>query len=661
MFMPAKALKILLVEDNPGDQELVRSYLTSSMDRPVELRCVTSLSAARSAVDSVECDLVLLDLGLPDADGLEVVGALRRVADDVPIVVLTGSSDEGAGEEALAMDAQDYLRKDQLDGASLGRSVRYALARSQWQQQYRQQLSASPDGMLVLDERGEVRFVNRAGEALLQTVPQSIDELPGAVRLARAAPMDVTLESGRIVEVRSVGTDWQGQPAQLITLRDITDRRAAERALARLTAELREANERLAALVSTDPLTEVLNRRGMEDALGHELDRADRSGDQIVGILVDFDDFKSVNDRFGHAVGDAALKALTNAILSALRGGDHVGRVGGDEFLVILSDATLAEGLTVAEKLRRTVASSTLPVADGTIKLSASFGVGVLETNMVTIEQVLAALGTALKRSKIGGKDRVTVTPTAGGAVHDEAEPLDDSPLDPEAVELHVALQPIRRTDAPETVGSEALTRGPPGGLEMPGDLFRAAFEQDVLTALDLRALRHNLVSMQASGVPGIRHVNLFPSTLLNTPIDRLLRLIGEEVELDRVCIELSEQQFLGDPTYLREPLRQLRAKGIRIAIDDVGFGRSSIEALLVLEPDVIKVDRHCVQGIERGTGERRQLERLIAMLGAMSADVIVEGVESQAELLVLQEMGVRYAQGFYWGRPTRMSANGAA
>ena len=195
----------------------------------------------------------------------------------------------------------------------------------------------------------------------------------------------------------------------------------------------------------------------------------------------------------------------------------------------------------------------------------------------------------------------------------------------------------------------------------MPGDLFRAAFEQDVLTALDLRALRHNLVSMQASGVPGIRHVNLFPSTLLNTPIDRLLRLIGDEVELDRVCIELSEQQFLGDPTYLREPLRQLRAKGIRIAIDDVGFGRSSIEALLVLEPDVIKVDRHCVQGIERGTGERRQLERLIAMLGAVSADVIVEGVESQAELMVLQEMGVRYAQGFYWGRPTRMSANGAA
>lgn len=652
MFKPADALRILLVEDNPGDQELVRLYMAQASASPVELACVGSLSAARQMIEPNELDVVLLDLGLPDGRGLEVVDRMRSMAADVPIVVLTGSGTLESGLDALEHDAQDYLVKDQLSPAMLSRSIKYAIHRRRWQNQYRHQLSVSPDGIIVVDSGEMVLFANSAAIDLVGHSPTESSTLPPVIRGARSAPVDAHLDSGRTVEVRAVETDWQGRPGRLITLRDITERREAERALSRLTEELRRTNRRLEELVSTDPLTGVLNRRGLEEALGRELERLTRSGDQLVAILVDMDDFKSVNDSYGHAVGDAALKAMTASLREALRGGDQLGRVGGDEFLVLLSGTTVAEGVAVAEKLRRSVKSTTLPVDDGGLALAASFAVGVIEPDVVSIEQVLASVGATLKRSKETGKNRVSssaLPAEEGGAPYEWAE----GELNADGIDLHVALQSIRCTKTHDIVGNEALTRGPPGAFAMPADLFRAAFEQNVLTTLDLRALSNSLALLRANDPDGTYHVNLFPSTVLNTPSERIIQLLTDGVATGRLCVELSEQQFLGDPTYLREPLRALRDHGVRVAIDDVGFGRSSIEALLVLEPDVVKVDRRCLYGIE-SSGERRQLERLMEMLSAVNAEVIVEGVETETELQILCDMGVSLAQGYLWGRPSR-------
>jgi EAL domain-containing protein (putative c-di-GMP-specific phosphodiesterase class I) len=188
----------------------------------------------------------------------------------------------------------------------------------------------------------------------------------------------------------------------------------------------------------------------------------------------------------------------------------------------------------------------------------------------------------------------------------------------------------------------------------MPADLFRAAFEQNALTALDLRALKATMESLRERSWPGWYHVNLFPSTLLNIPPDCIIPLLDRGGTRERVCVELSEQQFLGDPAYLRPMIRELRAAGYRVAIDDVGFGRSSVEALMLLEPDVVKVDRRCIRSVASDAGERRQLERLLAMLQAVDAIVIVEGVETAEELRILRDLGVLYGQGYLWGKPAR-------
>jgi diguanylate cyclase (GGDEF)-like protein len=509
--------------------------------------------------------------------------------------------------------------------------------------------------VIVVDRDGVVRFTNEAAERLLGMAPKRVEDLPEEIRLAQEGARDVSLSTGHVVETRNVETVWQHRPSCLITLHDCTDRYRAERAMTRLAAELTRANERLERLVGTDPLTEALNRRGIDAALETELARLRRTGDELAAILIDYDNFKAINESYGHAVGDATLRALTQSVRGALRTGDYLGRVGGDEFLVLLPDTGIHVGMAVADKLRRAIKSTTLPLDDRKLSLSASLAVAGVGAQVVSLEQVLAAANLALRQSKRSGKDRVS---TSDPWVEAKGPGGPTPEIDLTSIELDTYLQGIHCLDSGAVVGYEALTRGPVGGLATPDDLFRAAFEYNALTALDLRALSASIrVRSLAHLRDGWFHVNLFPSTILNTPAGRILRLLDESGETNQLCLEISEQQFLGDPAYLAGPLAVLREEGVRIALDDVGYGRSSIEALLVLEPDVVKVDRSCVRGIDARPRERRRLERLLSIIRIGGALAIVEGVETEEELRVLRDIGVSHCQGYLWGEPRPAAA----
>lgn len=645
-----KALKVLVVTDDARGGTAIRKALRRGRSRTVKVIVARSFSKGLRHLMTTEVDLVLLDLGVHDCNGIQGLRSLRDIAPKIPIVAITDADREHLGILALQGDAQDYLLRHQLNPGTLTRAIRYALEPSRWQGQYRNLLSISPDGVLILDADDRVVFVNPTASDMLGQIPTQLEQLPAEMRIESDEPRDVTLPTGIVAEVRAVGTLWSGRSARLVTMRDITERRQATNRLGELALKLRRANDRLAKLADTDPLTQLYNRRGIEEVLGQEVSRTGRTGDQLIGILVDCDDFKSINDSFGHGVGDAALAALARSIERTLRAGDHVGRVGGDEFLVLLPATTMAEGLAVAQKIRGAIKATVLPLAaQGPVRLSASLGVAAVRRDVVSIEEVMSSLHEALQHSKRSGKDTVS---NAAVAAAPSGQKRNRPPLLPGRIPLAVVVQPIRSLEEDRAVGLEALIRGPPGPLSMPDDLFRAAFEENVLTAIDLRALR---ASVDRSGVTersGWYHVNLFPSTLLNTPTDRIVSVLERCDSRDRPCIELSEQQFLGDPTYLRPRTRELQEAGYRIAIDDVGFGRSSVEALILLDPDVVKVDGRCIQSIADSPGDRRQLERLLAMLRAVGATVIVEGVETGEQLEILRDLGVSYAQGFFWGEP---------
>ena len=198
----------------------------------------------------------------------------------------------------------------------------------------------------------------------------------------------------------------------------------------------------------------------------------------------------------------------------------------------------------------------------------------------------------------------------------------------------------------------EMLVRGPPGPLARPVDLFRLAGEHHLTTPLDMLCLRLAVSSVRGSGRTGEIHLNLLPATLLEVPLERLLAELNEPPPRVTWCVELSEQQFLGDPVELVGTVGKLRQAGVRVAIDDMGSGKGTLDSVLVLEPHKAKLDIRLVRGISEDSWRRGLVGRLVTMCRALGVLLVAEGIENRQDLDVLKGMGVGYGQGFLWGKP---------
>ncbi len=417
-----------------------------------------------------------------------------------------------------------------------------------------------------------------------------------------------------------------------------------------LAAELDAAKVQLDRLANVDFLTEVLNLRGLQQVLAVEENRTGRVGGQLVAVLINCDNFRRINESLGHAVGDVVLKELAKRIGGTLRPSDHVARVGGDEFLIVLPDTQLAYAMRVAERIRLAVGDSPLRSSSETISVTVSMGVATLPPKITSIEEVLAVTRSALKRSKSAGKNRVSLAregssePDASPAERDIVEVLCDG------THFRTVFQPIIDLSTDKVSGYEMYSRGPDGAFESPADFFRVCVENNVLTTVDILCLKLCIAATANAGNHLRFHINLFPSTILDTPIDNLLALFPTDRSGKSFCVEISEQQFVGDPGYLRDHVNALKQAGILVAIDDVGFGRSSLESLILLEPDLVKVDRKYVTGVSREPAKARLLKRVVNVAKSLGAEIVAEGIEVKDDLPILKEIGVHYGQGYFWG-----------
>lgn len=551
-------MRLLLVEDNPGDALVIERSLRGSRGGGIELTRVGSVNEAERELGKRSPDLVILDLGLPDARDLDALVRVRRVAPDVPVVVVTGQSDDEISVQALHEGAEDFLVKGRVDPWQLRRSIRYAI-----------------------------------------------------------------------------------------------ERHRSRRELEQVTHELRRANQTLARLAVIDPLTELLNRRGLQEALSRVLESLQREGFPVMVLLVDLDDFKRINDQFGHAVGDIALKEVAQRLRRAVRRVDYVSRIGGDEFLLVLPKALPDEAAMIAERIRAAVSAIPLRASGRPVSLNASVA-SIMLGPSASIDELLARTHQLLARSKKLGKNRVS---TEGDPDLEENDPrlrrrLRMCTALSRGEGLYAVRQPILQLDEQRVAGWEMLSRWRNGQVEMPVVFFRVCAERSILNLVDHQCLRRCIESARdlPRGLP--RHVNLFPSTLLSLPVEEILRDFEGCPGIEDFCIEVSEQQIIGEASHLTGPVRALKAAGLKIAIDDVGFGNSSLESLILLEPDVIKIDRRCIAVAIEDAWSRTQLERLIAVSSRLAPRCIVEGIETEAQLALVRDLGVELGQGFLWGRP---------
>ncbi len=551
---PVPNCRVLLIEDNDGDARLAQEALTSS-----GFELVRAETIAEALEKLGDADLILTDLGLPDARGLGAVDRLLEAAPHLPIVVLTGLSDLSIGRRAVRRGAEDFVSKSGTDFASLQRTLRYSLERHAFKKR------------------------------------------------------------------------------------------------------LEDLNRRLTALSVLDPLTEVLNRRGIEEVFTNEMSRARREGGTLTAVIIDCDDFKAINDRFGHAVGDAVLREIAQRVVASKRGADALGRIGGDEFLLLLPNTRLAEAGVVADRARLAVSTTPIVHRPEPIDVTLSMGVCTVPLGVDSVHEVLHHTRAALKASKASGKDRVTTTSSDGDTTRLDSENLQS--LLTEVLsrnELGVFAQPIIGLGTDRVVAWEILVRGPEGPFSSPTELFRAARAQGSLVQLDTQCLKACCQAAFEAPLDGSIHLNILPSTLLEVPIDSLLGVfpIGSRA---RVCIELSEQQFIGHPQQLIDQCRALRKAGVRLAIDDIGAGRGNFDSVILLEPDVIKIDISLVRGAAGDSRKYRLIERLVLLANALEVEVVAEGIEDANDLEAMSELGIALGQGYYWTPPlpvTDISSN---
>jgi len=359
--------RILLVEDNPGDVDLVRMALDPAA---WSLTHTGAMATALAAMSGNAVDAVLLDLGLPDARGVEAVRRIGTEFANVPIVVLTGLDDEVVSLQAVQEGAQDYLVKGELNEKSLAHALSYAIERQRAEtalahlaaiveSSNEAVLRCTPDGTVASWNRGAERIFGFAsadalGQVFSELVAEEHRSAAQAVfeKLGRGtgtAPFEVPFvrKDGRRIHVSLT----------ISPIRDHALRVVGASVVAWDVTRRKELEAEVVALSLHDELTGLHNRRGFIQLAEQQMKIAKRHGRPMILLYVDVDRLKTINDQFGHAEGDAALTATAALLKQTFRETSVIGRLGGDEFVALIVDAAPSSARTLVKRLERNVAA----------------------------------------------------------------------------------------------------------------------------------------------------------------------------------------------------------------------------------------------------------------------------------------------------------------
>jgi diguanylate cyclase (GGDEF)-like protein len=434
----------------------------------------------------------------------------------------------------------------------------------------------------------------------------------------------------------------------------------------RLAHDVMAQQEELTHRAFHDPLTGLANRALFYDRVAHALDLHHRDLRPVSVMFVDLDDFKSVNDAFGHDAGDAVLSAVAERLRAVVRTGDTVARLGGDEFAVLLEDDGDAALLAA-----RLLDALTLPVAitDREVPVRASIGTATLDPAQphTDIQDLLKRADLAMYAAKHRGKGTaVAFSPALRKGVEDDLELRIALHEDVRIGRVDTAFQPIVHTRTGELYALEALARWQHNGRAVPPvEFIPLADRGGFLAELDLLVARSALglaASPQFAAGQVIVSTNVGLTRMSEAELPRRLRALLDEsrVAPGRLVVEVSEQDLLGEARTVAA-LTALRDLGVCLAIDDFGVGYSNLSRLEALTPDIVKLDRSFVIPLADPDAPVKLLRRVIELAHDLGAVVVGEGVETPRQRDTLAALGCDAVQGFLIGAPASRVVEAAA
>jgi diguanylate cyclase (GGDEF)-like protein/PAS domain S-box-containing protein len=409
--------RVLLVEDSGSDALLVKHALRRRF--AVDHAC--SPAEAQEMMRARRYAAVITDYNLPGMTGISFQRWIAAQEYDVPVIVMSGHGDEQVAADALKLGAYDYVIKSDETMGALALTVEHALRRRELERRahlLQQIVEHASDAILTVQADGQVLTANRAAGALLGYAPEEVPGRPLAEFFpeAREAFDAAALLAGGEEE------GWQGELSArrkdatrfpvhmtLSVLRESAARGRCLIAIARDETERRQLLDRLQRLSLTDNLTGLYNHRHFHDRLREEYLRARRDGTPLSCVIADLDLFKTVNDTYGHLVGDEVLKAVAGLIAGAARTEDIVARYGGEEFAVLMPGLDLSEAIRCAEHAWDSIGTARIATTQGPLHLTASLGVATLTKSVRDEAELCRRADEALLAAKRRGRNNVCV------------------------------------------------------------------------------------------------------------------------------------------------------------------------------------------------------------------------------------------------------------
>lgn len=529
-------------------------------------------------------------------------------------------------------------------------------------------LDAIGDLVLLFDDGGSVREANRAATRLFG--------LAESGRHARSLYDSVSLEVLRAEVAPAVarGEPWHG-PLRMVTAEGIhvaihqtlvaaSDDNGRGGWIAMLGQDVTEHDLLAGELLhraTRDPLTGLLNRASILEEIDRRLLSSRQRGTQVAVGFFDLDRFKGVNDRYGHSVGDQLLKHVAVRIGHSLRDSDVAGRLGGDEFLVVIDPVgEEGEARVVLERAARSISSDPVRIGEVDVAVTASVGVALAGPSCRS-ETMVRDADAAMYLAKNQGRDRIELFDAdMRDRVSERNRVLEELRVALDEGQIGIELQPTFDLHAGTLLGAEALARWfhPVRGMVSPGEFIGLAEDSGLITRLGLTVLHlaGQAVARWAELVehPPPIHVNVSPRQLQMADFVDLAEGVvrGCGVEPAQVVLEITESVLVDAELLASGVFDSLHQRGFRLALDDFGSGYSSLSYLKDFPVDTLKIDRAFVDPITDDSTELTVVSAIVNLAHTLGMHTIAEGVERPLQAALLRRIGCDAVQGFLFGKP---------